>query len=419
MVRARQSAGSGWVARILWILPWLVLAALLWSWAWPMQRQRACWMGEWPFEDGCPDVPRGASMDNAPEVYRDYLRRNAGDSRALAWLERALWNAHDPRAARLLSAALQLAPQDPQLLALQAEARLQAKDWGGAARALVALVERGEPQARSSLLALMTAPATQPQVLALLTRDARWLDGLLGSLERAATVRNLLPFVSAGQQLGLLRPATVLGLVDRLKQEHAWIDAYALWVAWRGEVGSGLYNGGFDQPALRRGFDWEWAAQPASRRAVRIEQVPAAPDPGLMLELSLTAHANLPVPVLAQTLVLPGARYRLRGRYMAHDLVSKEGLVWALRCADGGERWAESGPIVDTRGRWQAFELSFEPPAACAAAVQLRLEPTAAWESRAGMLGTVYFDDFAIEAVDVDPPMRPPADPRAAVAGLR
>ncbi|HMN20906.1 MAG TPA: hypothetical protein PKA16_05880 [Ottowia sp.] len=388
----------GWA----WALPWLVLAALMWAWAWPMQWQRACWMGEWPFEEGCPRVPRGAAVDNPPEVYRHYLAQNVGDSRALVWLARALWNTHDAAARPLLPWALRLAPQHPHALAMQADAQLQAGDWTGAAGTLIDLVESGQPQARQALLALMATPATQEAVLARLTPDARWLDPLLAGLDRARPVQALLPFVSRGQALGLLKPATLLGIIDRLKGEHAWIDAYALWVSWQGEVRAGLYNGGFDQPMLRRGFDWEWVEQPAARQGLRIEQLPALPNPGQMLELRLTGRAALPVPLLAQTLVLPGPRYRLRGQYLARDLVTQEGLVWALRCASGGERWAQSAPLLDTRGRWQGFEITFQPPPECGAAVALRLEPTAPWEARAGMLGTVLLDDFTIESMPSD-----------------
>lgn len=380
----------------LWVLPWLALAAALWWWAWPGQMQRACWTGEWPFEQGCAHAPKGSDRSNPSSVYERHLQRNVGDSRALASLVQALRREEDPRASELLPHALRLAPQDPLVLAMQAEALAAVQDWDGAARTLIALLERGQAQARPALLALMAAPETQQVVLGLLDGDAHWLDPLLGSLDRSVHAAALQPFITAGTQLGVLRPATVLALIDRLKQDRAWVEAYALWVAWKGEVGPGLYNGSFERPMLRRGFDWEWQVQPAARQGLRVERVSAAPRPGWMLELALTGRGVLPVPLLSQAAVLPAPRYRLRGQYMSDRLSSKDGLVWALRCADGGERWAQTTPLLDTQRQWVPFELEFAPPAECGAAVRLQLE-SAAWEARAGMTGTVYFTGLSIE----------------------
>ena len=117
------------------------------------------------------------------------------------------------------------------------------------------------------------------------------------------------------------------------------------------------------------------------------------------LTAGLAKSSVLPQPVLSQTLLLPGTHYRLRGQFMTQALSAREGLVWALRCADGGERWAETAPMLETQRRWETFELTFSPPAACGAAVQLRLETAAAWEARAGIVGTVYFDDLSIQRI--------------------
>lgn len=397
---SRRPRPRPWVLA-LWLLPWLALAAVLWSSAWPRQFERACWMREWPFEAGCPEAPEGAVPGQPSTAYQQHLQRNIGDSRAFGWLTGALWTEEDARAADVLAWARQLAPNETSVLAIEAQSQLQAQDWDAAAKALITLLERGHTQARPALLGLMTgADDTAQAVLRHLSADSVWLDGFLASLDRSVPASALQPFISAGRELELLRPVTVLGLIDRLKRDGDWLDAYTLWVAWMGEVPPGLYNGGFDRPAMRRGFDWEWVSQPASRRGLRIDQVPAAPRRGSVLELELTGRAALPPSLLSQAMVLPGPRYRLRGQVMIDRLTSREGLVWALRCARGGDRWAQTAPLLDTQRAWAPFELEFEPPAQCAAAVRLQLEPTAPGEARAGMTGTVYFDDLAVEAIE-------------------
>ena len=101
-------------------------------------------------------------------------------------------------------------------------------------------------------------------------------------------------------------------------------------------------------------------------------------------------------PLVRQDLVLLGKRYKLTGRYMADRFRTREGLVWAVRCAQGGERLAQTGALKDTQRQWTAFELELEMPAACAGAVRLQLETTQAWEANAGLSGVLQFDDLAM-----------------------
>ena len=70
--------------------------------------------------------------------------------------------------------------------------------------------------------------------------------------------------------------------------------------------------------------------------------------------------------------------------------------------------------MLDTQRRWVPIELEFEPPADCGAAVRLQLETTAAWEARAGMVGTVDFDDFTLESLPGDTEPAPRNKPRGA-----
>ncbi len=196
----------------------------------------------------------------------------------------------------------------------------------------------------------------------------------------------------------MLRPDTVLTMVDRLKQDNNWLDAYALWVAARGKVPEGLYNPGFDRHSLRRGFDWVWPEQPTGRLGMRVSQVSATPRDGLMVEIEMTGRAALPQPMLSQPLLLLGDRYRLRGRYMSDRLRTDEGLVWALRCAGGGDRVAQTAPLKDTAAQMgQRSTPRCASRRSAAASCKLQLETAAAWEANAGMAGVVYFDDLELE----------------------
>lgn len=381
-------------------LVWLGLMLLMGGWyvqrAVPDLWQRACWLGEWPLEQGCPEHPMRLSSEALPEVFAQHLQSHIGDAHAWTALTAALWMRQDEATPQALAAAQLLAPHHTTVLLARAETALQTSDWPVAAQSLVALVERGFDPARPSLQALMRHPVGQQAVLAEVRPRQRWLDAMLASLDTGTHPAQVLPLVEQGIQLSLLKPGTVLGLVDRLKRANHFADAYTLWVAQRTQVPLGLFNGDFETRALRRGFDWEWPQQAVGKSGMRVQQASASPDPGQLLKVEMTGLAALPVPMVSQVVWLPGQAYQLRGRFMTDTLRSREGLVWALRCAQGGERWASTEPLADTHRRWETFSLDFKVPEVCAGAVRLQLEPQAAWEARAGMTGILYFDQLAI-----------------------
>ena len=382
-----------------WLALWLGLAALVCWLAWPQQVERGCWLGEWPFEAGCEAWPAQRSRNETPEVYQRQVQANVGDAQAYARLTHAWWSGGDPRALELLAQARRLAPYDPRLLAVLASASLQRQDWPLAAETLVQMVERGNVEARKPLLALMLDENTQGAVLAQLNAQSRWLDVMLATADPKTAPVLLQRFVSEGHALGIVRTVTVLNMVDRLKRSGDWMDAYTLWVAVRQKVESDLSNPGFDQRSLRRGFDWEWPQQPASKQGMRVSQVPASPRAGLMLEVELTARAALPQALVSQTVLLLAEKYRLKGRYMSDRMRTKQGLAWVLRCGAGGERWAQTPDLTETQRQWQGFEIEFTVPQACYGVARLQLEAAAPWEARAGISGVMYFDDFELSPV--------------------
>ncbi len=118
-----------------------------------------------------------------------------------------------------------------------------------------------------------------------------------------------------------------------------------------------------------------------------------------MMELEMIDRAALPQPMLSQTLVLLGKRYHLSGSYMSDRLRMTDGLAWVMRCADGGDRWAQTAALKDTQRKWASFDLDLTVPPQCGGAVKLQLEAASPGEARAGMAGLMYFDDFALKPI--------------------
>ena len=413
---AGAAAPQRTLARAAWCALWLVLAALLWWQLYPRQLERGCWMGEWPFEtESCNPATRAMTTDFVPvEVLNAHLQRNVGDSHAYLWLAQYLWKQDRPQALALLRTLEVLAPHDNRTLAMQADSGLQAGDWPRTAAALVQLVERGQTQARKPLVQLMADPRSQGAVLAQVQPGTRWLDGTLATAGAALPADALLPFIGLGLPLGLVSTPTLLAVVDRLKAAQQWLDAYGLWVAGMGQVNEGLFNPGFDQRVSHRGFDWHWPRQTGGKQGQRISQVSAAPQPGNLLQVELTGRAAVVQPLVHQDMVLLGTRYRLSGRYMADRFRTREGLVWTVRCAQGGPPLGQTAALKDTQRQWTSFGMELEVPPACAGAVRLQLETAQAWEARAGLSGVLYFD--GLELVELPDATAPGKAAAAAVS---
>ncbi|WP_418321083.1 hypothetical protein [Piscinibacter sakaiensis] len=387
------------LAFVVWVSAWLLLAALIWAFAVPQQLARACWLAEWPFEEGCTEWPTGRQVKAEPEVYLEHVRRNIGDSHAYGALTRAWFERQDPRALQLLPAAKELAPYNPSLLVVQATAGLNSGDWETAAVALVPMLERGYGQAMKAVTAMMTTPQAQPALMAQLNADSRWLDWALASLDPKVPTGLVQGFFTEGSRLGVVRPETTLAMIDRLQAEGNWLDAYTLWVSLQKKVDEGLFNAGFDRQSTQRGFDWRWPQPATGVEGINVYQTSAAPNPGLMLEVELTGRGALPQPMVSQPMLLLDDRYTLSGNYMSDRMRTREGLVWALRCAGGGDRFAQSQPMKDTQRKWTHFEVDVRIPPQCGSAVRLQLESAAAWEAGAGMTGVMFFDEFELKPV--------------------
>lgn len=383
------------------MLAWVGLAVWVASLAWPAQIERGCWVGEWPFEAGCPDWPTSKSPEATAQTFIDHLQRNPGDGQAYARLVGIMWRQNDPRLAKVLPVARKFAPYHPTVLGVQANTALAAKDWSSAAEALTLMVDRGQAEALKPMLDLMVYPATQPAMLAQVQPGRRWLDVALNSLSPQVPPIQVQAFVSEGVQVGILKQQTALSLVDRMKQNGEWIDAYSLWVAALGKVPEGLFNGGFDRRSKRRGFDWEWPELPPSGNpGMRVIQTSASPRPGMLLEIEMSGRAALPQPMLSQVAVLLAGTYRFTGTYTADRLVTTDGLVWAFRCANGGERFAQTQALKDTQRKWSGFDVTLTVPPKCGAAVRVQLEAASPGEAKAGMAGVVSFDDLELKALE-------------------
>jgi len=348
---------------------------------------RGCAVDDTPYLDLCPSVA-------TPENLRARIARNAGDSAAyvqLALLDRS------PQQALYVAAAAQLAPNDGNVLLMQAGAALDRQDWAHAAEPLVRLTNYRENAKASQVLARLIAGGQGQLLFPYVTAGSHWLPRALDELQGLkAPFSAVLPLLSRALKTGVLGPDDARVYLRQLKSAGAWLDAYSLWVSLHDGPLPALYNGSFEEPFDPDGFDWEPTVTTPASRAGAIVERRGSDKHGAVLDVRFTGRA-LPAPLVRQYLFIGEGRYRLRGEYMAQQLRMENGLAWTVQCTTSRASAGRTAALGDTGGSWEPFTLDISVPPGCGAVVSLQLETFAPFEAGLGARGRVAFDALSLE----------------------
>lgn len=404
-MNTERSLGPGW---LLWIARGALLALALWlgGQAWQRNLAEACWRDEWPRLPSCTPLTERSPGERAAAL-RERVASNPGDSQAwvaLAVLVQPEGTLPSPDSAAVLATATRLAPNDAQVLLMQARLALQAKDWTTAVQHLSRLsVFHQQPNATRALAQLMVLAVQQPVELAALYEalsqalraDHRWLEHTVRAMPGAKLeVIYAMPLVSQAIEHGVLSPGLGQFVIRHLKAEGRWLDAYVVWLSlWKKPLAL-LFNGDFEQPFISHGFDWEITDTNLHRAGAQVYQSGRG-ERGQVLQVVFTGR-EMRLPIVRQHLLLTPGRYRLTGEFQSSELRSQQGLSWVLSCAVGGQELGHSAPVLAQGRQWQTLELDFVVPPDCGFGVALALLPQAAFEARAGIRGEVLFDRFRL-----------------------
>ena len=227
--------------------------------------------------------------------------------------------------------------------------------------------------------------------------------------EKASAVGPVVGLFAARAEAGTVTDDERNCVVGRLQREGRWADARKLWLASlppdAAAVGGTPFNGGFERALSNQGFDW--IAPPQESARVDVAPGPAAGDTSA---LQVTyVHRRYAGPPVYQYLMLAPGRHALSGRGRSDAFESWLGVQWGLYCVPvaGAEprQLARTEPFVGTAG-WAAFRREFLVPPDCAVQI-LRLElanpnadAMAPGSVEARLRGTLWFDDFKIEALN-------------------
>jgi len=389
----------------------LVVGALWLGWqSWRVNITMSCWKNEWPHLAVCGDIVGRTPAEQIARL-QERLVQNRGDAEAKILL--ANW-ASSPdatpgmNAPALLAAAIQAAPQDGRVLRLQANDALSQQQWPEALDPLIRLSRyHGDAEAAQILAVLMGNAGGDEKVMAALMAatqaDGGWLDRPLRAFPKAEIpVGNAMPLILTLMDNGALTPSLGQFLIGRLKGEQRWMEAHAIWRhLWKRSVPL-VFNGDFEQPFVRGGFDWEVADANDHRSGVRVNTVGRG-ERGQVLQVSFTGKAMKP-PVLRQDLMLLPGNYSLSGRMQSSDLRSEQGLAWVVSCAKDGRELARS-PALKAGGRdWTSWRVALTMPADCTGfGAKLALQTFAPFEAKTGLRGEALFDDLQIKPQSAQP----------------
>lgn len=335
--------------------------------------------------------------DAASATARRLLAVEPGQGEAFAVLALAAARRGDADAPALARIALQRAPRDRELRALEAATRLKEGDLEGGLQHIDAFL-RLSPARGPTLypaLAEQAQDAAFADALArTLARNPPWRNAFMAALDRSGKQAAIDNVHGRLQQQSGLSEAELARWIDRMIADKRWGDAFARWLSLLPPGTTHVppvRNGGFEEDPSPVGFQW---------RNDRGKGVVAEIEEGAGLRGSRaarfhffgeTARGNL-----RQALLLPPGRYRLSLQARAEFLRSDRGLQWTVRC-DGAGLVART-EAMEGSFEWREFTATFEIPKENCPGQWLELTNPAVSGSARQVSGDLWVDEVAIAA---------------------
>ncbi len=247
--------------------------------------------------------------------------------------------------------------------------------------------------------AMAATPFTQTALIAGLQKNPPWRLPVIQALaaHSGAADHYAVFFYKLGQMAPGLTENEQAAWLRALNQGRQWSLAYLSWanqlpIERQLELGN-VFNGSFEHQPLEAEFDWRFDRVIGANIGLAARE---GADGKLALRIQFDG-GRVAFSSVRQTLVLPGAHYRLSGKGWAEDLRNERGLVWSVHCMGSGAVLAESQPWKGRSGGWHAFSVDFEVPDENCPAQWLLLKLPARVASEEVIGGIIWFDALKIQ----------------------
>jgi len=345
-----------------------------------------------------------ASTPGGVEALREVLRRNPAEVGALVLLGQAREaESGSDDAARIYRLAASLAPEDPTVIAATAGYFLRHGMVRDGLRMMGQLAEHHGHEVAFPVFTQLLASGEYADVWAeLLANDPKWLGPfIVQACSRDLDARRLVPLLLARVAAGHQNASEVGCVVDRLRAQDRWMDAYQLWLDTlpreRLAAVGHVFNGGFEQTPSGIGFDWI-LAQPdrgSGHSADLFPTLGALGSRALRVDYNGKRQSGVPA---SQFMALPAGRYRLTGIARSEGLKTGRGVQWVVRCARAGkpDRILAASERFSGPSEWHRFEVRVDVPSDCGGQI-LELAPVDAQYGNVFLSGRLWFDDIAVQ----------------------
>src|SRR3990170_4010794 len=186
--------------------------------------------------------------------------------------------------------------------------------------------------------------------------------------------------------------------IEFLIRKDRGSEAFSIWseVIGRSENDSLIWNGGFENELLGRGFDWktqkadgvsidfDWEKRFQGTKSLRVE---------------FDGKHNIDFYHVSQVITLePDTDYLLTSYMATREITTRNGISWEVYCYPTGSMTKATEPLTETAG-WQRVELSFHTPSDCKS-ILLRLRRYKSPKLDRYISGTAWVDDVKLLKVE-------------------
>lgn len=184
-----------------------------------------------------------------------------------------------------------------------------------------------------------------------------------------------------------------------LQQQNLWQEAYTVWseslTPLQQEVKGLNYDGGFKFPLSNEGFGWH-----APRIAgVDVETLSTyGAKGGKAVRVTFRGLRTRFQHLYQYLLLLPGS-YELTGMVRVDNLETAKGVRWIVSCAAGKAKTLAASEPFQGVSEWRQFKVTLTIPAQGCSAQQLRLQLMGDAGLDFEAIGSVWFDELAINRV--------------------
>ena len=186
--------------------------------------------------------------------------------------------------------------------------------------------------------------------------------------------------------------------IEFLIRKDRGSEAFSIWseVIGRSENDSLIWNGGFENELLGRGFDWktqkadgvsidfDWEKRFQGTKSLRVE---------------FDGKHNVDFYHVSQVITLePDTDYLLTSYMATREITTRNGISWEVYCYPTGSMTKATEPLTET-AEWKRVELSFHTPSDCKS-ILLRLRRYKSPKLDRYISGTAWVDDVKLFKVE-------------------